>query len=141
MRSLLLTTLCLACGITVAACSSQSPVIDNIQTEESNIESPISAFTAFGNSDKSWRAVIDGDEMSVEAEFLKPATVVVARSAYAKGVEFIATVDGSPITININGQPCTDDNGQENEFTATLSYKGKSYKGCAVAGAIETAPT
>ena len=158
MRPLFFSTLCLASSLSLMACSSHQPtttkesaaIINNtakenadeqLSMEKSSAEEPLSAFTAFGNTEKSWRTVIDGNQLSIEADFLKPTTIVVSRSTYAEGVEYVSTVSGKPIIMNINSQICTDDNGYQNEFTVTLTYDNKSYQGCAVAGAYETAPT
>ena len=96
--------------------------------------------TAFGGNNSAWRAVVDNDKLSIEGAELKTATITVERSAYAKGVEFFGEDQGQKIGLNIRSQPCTLD-GHENEFTATLDVGDKTFKGCAVAGAQEHAPT
>ncbi|MGP5202903.1 hypothetical protein [Psychrobacter aquimaris] len=158
MRSLFFSTLCLASSLSLVACNTHQPntasksteIITNTtkenadkqpNVEPSSTKEPLSAFTAFGNKEKSWRTVVNGNQLSIEADFLKPTTIVVSRSTDAEGVEYVSTVSGKPIIMNIHGQTCTDDNGYQNEFTATLTYDNKSYQGCAVAGAFETAPT
>ncbi|GAF57244.1 hypothetical protein JCM18901_3025 [Psychrobacter sp. JCM 18901] len=89
--------------------------------------------------------MIEGNELSIEANFLKPTTatvtVVGSGSVNTEGVEYASTVNGQPIVVNIKNNLCIDDNGYQNEFTAILTYAGKAYQGCAVAGAIEIAPT
>ena len=62
-------------------------------------------------------------------------------SANTNGFEYESTINGQPIILNIRKNICIDDNGYQNEFIATLSYAGRTYQGCAVAGAIDTAPT
>ena len=144
MRSLLLTTMCLTGSLALVACNNHRAATTDL-SQQSTIEIPVAsaAFTAFGNKEKSWRTVVEGNKLSVEADFLKPTTVTVVASSSAdtEGVEYASTVNGQPIILNIRNNICTDDNGYQNEFTATLSYAGKTYQGCAVAGAIETAPT
>ena len=142
MRSLLLTTICLTGSLALVACSNhRADTTDH--NKQPTIEVPVAsaAFTAFGNKEKSWRTVVEGNKLSIEADFLNPTTVVVVGSANTEGVEYASTVNGQPIILNIRKNICIDDNGYQNEFTAILSYAGKSYQGCAVAGAIETAPT
>ena len=146
MRSLLLTTMCLTGSLALVACNNHRADTTDL-SKQPTIEVPVAsaAFTAFGNKGKIWRIVIEGNELSIEANFLKPTTatvtVVGSGSVNTEGVEYASTVNGQPIVVNIKNNLCIDDNGYQNEFTATLSYAVKTYQGCAVAGAIETAPT
>ena len=158
MRSLFFSTLCLASSVSLVACNTHQPniasesteIITNstqqnddtqLSVEPSSTEESLSAFTAFGNKEKSWRTVVNGNQLSIEADFLKPTTIVVSRSTHAEGVEYVSTVSGKPIIMNIHGQTCTDDNGYQNEFTATLTSENKNYQSCADAGAFKTAST
>lgn len=144
MRSLLLTTMCLTGSLALVACSNHRADTTDL-SKQPTIEVPVAsaAFTAFGNKEKIWRIVIEGNELSIEANFLKPTTaiVIVVGSVNTEGVEYASTVNGQPIVVNIRNNLCIDDNGYQNEFTAILTYAGKAYQGCAVAGAIEIAPT
>lgn len=146
MRSLLLTAMCLTGSLALVACSNHRADTTDL-SKQPTIEAPVAsaAFTAFGNKGKIWRIVIEGNELSIEANFLKPATatvtVVGSGSVNIEGVEYASTVNGQPIVVNIKNNLCIDDNGYQNEFTAILTYAGKAYQGCAVAGAIEIAPT
>ena len=126
---------------TVAAPASAPAADTAAASAEANTEDTvITAFTAFGGNNSAWRAVVDKDQLSIEGAELKTATITVERSAYAKGVEFFGEDQGQKIGLNIRSQPCTLD-GHENEFTATLDVGNKTFKGCAVAGAQEHAPT
>ena len=126
---------------TVAAPASAPAADTAAASAEANTEDTvITAFTAFGGNNSAWRAVVDKDQLSIEGAELKTATITVERSAYAKGVEFFGEDQGQKIGLNIRSQPCTLD-GHENEFTATLDVGDKTFKGCAVAGAQEHAPT
>ncbi|WP_413521327.1 hypothetical protein [Psychrobacter glacincola] len=146
MRSLLLTTMCLTGSLALVACNNHRADTTDL-SKQPTIEVPVAsaAFTAFGNKGKIWRIVIEGNELSIEANFLKPTTatvtVVGSGSVNTEGVEYASTVNGQPIVVNIKNNLCIDDNGYQNEFTAILTYAGKAYQGCAVAGAIEIAPT
>lgn len=142
MRSLLLTAMCLTVSLTLVACSNQQADSTD-HNKEPTIEVPVAllAFTASGNKEKSWRTVVEGNKLSIEAEFLEPTTIVVVGSATTEGVKYESTVNGQPIILNIRKNICIDDNGYQNELTATLSYAGKAYDGCAITGAMETAPT
>ena len=124
------------------AAPASAPAADTAAASaEANTEDTvITAFTAFGGNNSAWRAVVDKDQLSIEGAELKTATITVERSAYAKGVEFFGEDQGQTIGLNIRSQPCTLD-GHENEFTATLDVGDKTFKGCAVAGAQEHAPT
>ena len=124
------------------AAPASAPAADTAAASaEANTEDTvITAFTAFGGNNSAWRAVVDKDQLSNEGAELKTATITVERSAYAKGVEFFGEDQGQKIGLNIRSQPCTLD-GHENEFTATLDVGDKTFKGCAVAGAQEHAPT
>jgi len=148
MRSLFLTTICLTGSLALGACNNHRAETTDL-SKQPTIEVPVAsaAFTAFGNTakEKIWRIVIEGNELSIEANFLKPTTatviVVGSGSVNTEGVEYASTVNGQPIVVNIKNNLCIDDNGYQNEFTAILTYAGKAYQGCAVAGAIEIAPT
>ena len=146
MRSLLLTTMCLTGSLALVACNNHRADTTDL-SKQPTIEVPVAsaAFTAFGNKGKIWRIVIEGNELSIEANFLKPTTAIVivvgSGSVNTEGVEYASTVNGQPIVVNIRNNLCIDDNGYQNEFTAILTYAGKAYQGCAVAGAIEIAPT
>ncbi len=117
-----------------------SEVVNTAASEAADDNVPIKAFTAFGNKE-AWRAVVNGNQLMLEGEITGDKTLTVERSAYAKGVEFYGKDGGQDVNLNIRTGSCKDNNGNENEFTATLSYGDKSYRGCAVAGAIEHAPT
>ena len=81
MRSLLLTTMCLTGSLALVACSNhRADTTDH--NKQPTIEVPVAsaAFTAFGNKEKSWRTVIEGNKLSVEADFLNPTTVMVVGS-------------------------------------------------------------
>ena len=146
MRSLLLTAMCLTGSLALVACSNHRADTTDL-SKQPTIEVPVAsaAFTAFGNKGKIWRIVIEGNELSIEANFLKPTTatvtVVGSGSVNTEGVEYASTVNGQPIVVNIKNNLCIDDNGYQNELTAILTYAGEVYQGCAVAGAIEIAPT
>ncbi|MDN3399828.1 hypothetical protein QL919_13940 [Psychrobacter sp. APC 3426] len=148
MRSLLLTTMCLTGSLALVACNNHRADTTDL-SKQPTIEVPVAsaAFTAFGNTakEKIWRIVIEGNELSIEANFLKPTTatviVVGSGSVNTEGVEYASTINGQPIVVNIKNNLCIDDNGYQNELTAILTYAGKAYQGCAVAGAIEIAPT
>ena len=144
MRSLLLTTMCLTGSLALVACNNHRADTTDL-SKQPTIEVPVAsaAFTAFGNTakEKIWRIVIEGNELSIEANFLKPTTatviVVGSGSVNTEGVEYASTVNGQPIILNIRKNICIDDNGYQSELTATLSYAGKAYDGCAITGAME----
>ena len=103
------------------------------------------AFTAFGNKPKSWRAVLDDNKVVLEGSFLE-----LAKNTYSyKEKETIATnaviykflINNQLAILKIERKSCIDDNDYKNKFTATLSYKNATYRGCAVEGIYETAPT
>ena len=108
---------------------------------------PVKAFTAYGVGKTAWRAVVrgeaetEGNKLTLEGEHIDMVELDAARSAYAKGVEFTADAAGVPVNLNIRSQTCKDDQGNTTEFTATLDYGKQTFKGCAVAGAQEHAPT
>ena len=108
---------------------------------------PVKAFTAYGVGKTAWRAVVRGEaeakgnKLTLEGEHIDMVELDAARSAYAKGVEFTADAAGVPVNLNIRSQTCKDDQGNTTEFTATLDYGKQTFKGCAVAGAQEHAPT
>ena len=108
---------------------------------------PVKAFTAYGVGKTAWRAVVrgeaetEGNKLTLEGEHIDMVELDAARSAYAKGVEFTADAAGVPVNLNIRSQTCKDAQGNTTEFTATLDYGKQTFKGCAVAGAQEHAPT
>ena len=124
-------------AITVPA---SAPADTSAASAQASEDTVLTAFTAFGGNNSAWRAVVNNDQLSIEGTELKAATITVERSAYAKGVEFSGEDQGRKIGLNIRSEPCTLD-GHENEFTATLDVGDKTFKGCAVAGAQEHAPT
>ena len=108
---------------------------------------PVKAFTAYGVGKTAWRAVVrgeaeaEGNKLTLEGENIDMVELDATRSAYAKGVEFTADAAGVRVNLNIRSQTCKDDQGNTTEFTATLDYGKQTFKGCAVAGAQEHAPT
>lgn len=115
-------------------------------TQQTQTDGPIASFTAFG-SQPAWRAVLrgkaedSGNRLSLEGEKLPTTELDTERSAFAKGADFIGNVGDAAVNLNIRTQDCTDSEGNQYELTATLDYGDKTYKGCAVAGAVEQAPT
>lgn len=103
---------------------------------ESDADGPIKAFTAFSNTQASWRAVIDGETMMLEGADIATISGEVHRIAYAKGVEYSGTIEGNEVNLNIRGDGCKDADGNEHEFSAKLDYNGKLYQGCATEGAL-----
>lgn len=109
-------------------------------------DGPVKSYTAFGNTPKPWRIVVTGNaettgnRLTLEGDDLK-GTFEAERSAYAKGVEFTGTQENVNFGLNIKGETCKDDAGNEHEFTATFDYGDVRYKGCAERGALEHAPT
>lgn len=132
--------------LVISCCVFMLPNLANANKHANQKDTVVRDFTAAGNisENEGWRVVIKRNRMSLELtknnEFHRK--IKVKRSAYAKGVEFTGfTSSGSEVTININGKPCVDSNGNTNEFTAKLYYKGKVMQGCAVRGAFGYAPT
>lgn len=128
-----------------AAASSQE--VSASETEASAAyDGPVKSYTAFGNTPKPWRIVVTGNaeatgnRLVLEGENLQ-GSFEVERAAYAKGVEFNGTQDNVEFGLNIKGETCKDNAGNEHEFTATFDYGGVRYKGCAERGALEHAPT
>lgn len=101
-------------------------------------------FTAFGSQgvQNNWRAVVKKGRMSLEiAKDEYHPKIRTERLAYAKGVELTGKAKaGDVVTLNIRGQTCTDGQGKQHEFTATLYYKNQVIKGCAVRGINHRAP-
>ncbi len=104
----------------------------------------VKEFTAWSwDGDYGWRAVIKNNRMSLETvqRHEYHPRLKVRRLAYSKGVEFYGKTRFGEVVLNISGKPCRDNNGNSNEFSATLHYRGKISKGCAVRGAYDHAPT
>lgn len=132
--------------LVISCCVFILPNLANANKHTSQKDTVVREFTVFGgvSENEGWRVVIKRNRLSLELaennEFHRK--IRVKRSAYAKGAEFTeVTSSGDEVTININGKPCVDSNGNTNEFTATLYYKGKVMQGCAVRGAFNYAPT
>lgn len=77
-----------------------------------------------------WTATVSGGSVRLERPGAKAATVKVQRLAYAKGVEYVGTLNDAAFALNIRGEDC---GGQP--MTATLRANGKTYAGCASPGA------
>ena len=141
-----------ACSATVKDKPSQA-VIPN-QSMSEKISKPhvkedtrIKSFTAYGVGKTPWRAEVKGNanekgnKLMLEGENIYTVEFNAERSAYSKGVEFSGSANGIDITLNIHSEICKDNQGNKTEFKATLHYGKKVLEGCAVAGAIEQAPT
>ncbi|MDO5639978.1 MAG: hypothetical protein Q4G28_08930 [Neisseria sp.] len=108
---------------------------------------PIASFTAFGSHPEGWRAVLrgnaeeSGNRLMLEGENLPAGEIETTRSAYAKGVEFSGSAGETAVGLNIRSQDCTDEQGNRYDFTATLDYGSKTFRGCAEAGMVAHAPT
>ncbi len=113
---------------------------DKAASEPIGQDWPIKQYTLYGNN-QAWRVLVDLNQMTVEGADLPNGTSAVTRLAYAKGVEFTGQIQGKELGLNIRTQPCTDANKHQTEFTATVYYDKKIYKGCAVEGIIEHADT
>lgn len=148
---LVLSVLCSA--ILLSACN-QSKAPEKVETQQPAVQNttndaaasevvndgPIQQFTAYGVT-QSWRVLVDGDKIEVEGTALPNFKIPVERSAYAKGVEFMGQHDNKAVNVNINSTPCKDADGTMAEFSVTLDYGDKVFKGCAVAGIVPTADT
>lgn len=113
---------------------------DKAASEPVGQDWPVKQYTLYG-SDQAWRVLVDLNQMTVEGADLPNGTSAVTRLAYAKGVEFTGQIKGKELGLNIRTQPCTDANKHQTEFTVTVYYDKKTYKGCAVEGIIEHADT
>lgn len=108
--------------------------------DNTSVDGPIMDFTAYG-ADPNWRAVIEGEKISLEGEDIEEGTYAVERSAYAKGVEYYGKTAQTEFSLGITSKECHDTAGQKTEFTVSFTYGKKTLKGCAVAGAFEHADT
>lgn len=109
--------------------------------EEDTVVKELTAWNPDGKH--GWRAVIKNNRMSLETvqRHEYHPRLKVRRLAYSKGVEFYGKTRFGEVILNISGKPCRDNNGNSNEFSATLHYRGKISKGCAARGAYDHAPT
>lgn len=98
------------------------------------------SFTAFGTQ-SAWRAVMEKGQLSLEGEEIPYQIFSVRHLALAKNSAFYGRKGKETVFLNIRNLSCKDRNGYSNGYTAILVYKGNVMKGCAVAGAIEYAPT
>lgn len=99
----------------------------------------MTAFTAFGNQDGSWRAVINNLTLQLEGQEIEMETITVKHSIASDEVTF--TGEQRDISLIIKVKECVDDNGNIQPFTATLYYEKQMFRGCAIQEAIPTAPT
>lgn len=113
---------------------------DNAASEPIGQDWPIKQYTLYGNH-QAWRVLVNLNQMTVEGADLPNGTSAVTRLAYAKGVEFTGQIQGKEFGLNIRTQSCTDANKHRTDFTATVYYDKKIYKGCAVEGIVEHADT
>lgn len=138
MRYLYLIAVSLISGLLLVSCTNTT----YNKTYIANKPLDLLSFTAFGNKNQSWRAVVKGNKLSIDADFFSlEVLVVVSSSMLNQGISYSGTLNGQSILLNIEKKTCIEDDGHENEFTAKLSYSGKIYSGCAVSGAIDVAPT
>lgn len=91
----------------------------------------VSDYTAAGEG---WSATATGGKVVFARAGGKSATVSVKRLAYAKGVEYVGTLNDKPFTLNIRGTACGD-----KPMTATVRANGTTYSGCAMPGAAAPA--
>ena len=81
-----------------------------------------------------WTAIVSGGSVRFERPGAKAATVKVQRLAYAKGVEYVGTLNDAAFALNIRGEDC---GGQP--MTATLRANGRTFTGCASPTAAKAA--
>ncbi|QJD16223.1 hypothetical protein [Paracoccus sanguinis] len=91
----------------------------------------INSFTAGGEG---WSATVSGKSVKFERPGAKAATVSVQRLAYAKGVEYVGTLNDTAFALNIRSEDC---GGQP--MTATLRANGRTFTGCASPTAAKAA--
>ena len=107
-------------------------------------EKTSAAYTAYGR-DFLWRAVVSGDRLELEYSETDAQEYTVESRRLENGIKFLqkpaSPSDKEPLTLTILYEPAEDDNGFETEYSSELKVKGKSYKGCALRGAIEPADT
>ncbi|WP_313135578.1 COG3650 family protein [Paracoccus jeotgali] len=90
------------------------------------------AFVARGN-EPFWRVDVAGTTANYQTpDNQKGRAISVRRLVYAKGVEYVGTLNGSAFAVNIRSAACVDSmSGEKFPMTATLRVGGKSLTGCA----------
>lgn len=144
MRSILLVITCLVSSIPMLACDGILIKAKNSNGRSSvNLNLMPKDFTAFGNKPKSWRAVIDDNKIVLEGSFLELTTSTYSykETGATNAMVYKFLIKNQLAIMKIERKNCIDDNDYKNKFTATLNYKNTTYRGCAVEGIYETAPT
>lgn len=91
----------------------------------------VTAYSARGN-EPFWQVDVSGDRAVLKTSGAKDRSVTVRRIAYAKGVEYIGTLNGRPFSVNIRGTACKDSmSGEKFPMTATLRSAAVNGAGCA----------
>lgn len=91
----------------------------------------VTAYSARGN-EPFWQVDVSGDRAVLKTPGAKDRGVTVRRIAYAKGVEYIGTLNGRPFSVNIRGTACKDSmSGEKFPMTATLRSAVVNGAGCA----------
>ncbi|MTH34584.1 hypothetical protein GL279_08225 [Paracoccus limosus] len=112
-----------------------SPLEQPIETGSENVPVAMAEASTLGTA--MFRAVGAGwtvtaaDKTAVyERSGQKSVGVTVRRMTYAKGVEFIGTMNGSVFSLNVRAQSC-EAGGSTAPFTARLKVGGQTLTGCA----------
>lgn len=87
----------------------------------------VNAFVAAGEG---WSAAVRDGSARFERPGAKAATVAVKRVPYARGVEYIGTLNNQPFSLTIHGDDCGDQ-----PMTAALRANGARFAGCAAPAA------
>lgn len=102
-------------------------------TATTTTATPGTAFTAYGSN---WRVVVNKGRMTTEGRGVGQRTMRVKRSAFAKGVEFTGRHKRTPFTLVIRSGRCIDTAGHNTGMVSRLYVGKRTYRGCAVAGAV-----
>lgn len=92
----------------------------------------VTKFQAFG-TEPFWAVDIDGDKATYKTpDNQTGVNFNVARTAFAKGVEFNGVMEGKAVTIAIKGGPCSDGMSDlSHEFTVIARIGEQTLNGCA----------
>lgn len=85
----------------------------------------------FRASGSGWTVTAADKTAVYERPGARSVGVGVRRLTYARGVEFIGTMNGSVFSLNVQAQPC-EAGGQKSPFTAKLRVGSQRLSGCAV---------
>ena len=99
----------------------------------------VTAYSARGVG-VAWAVDVSGNRGVLKVGGQRDRFIDLRRIAYAKGVEYVGTLNGSPFVLNIRGTECQDSTGARQPMSASLRSSVISGRGCAAPASADIVP-